>query len=123
MKDNRALDRKPSTGVARLAGGGALAAALAYAMTIACCLPIALGATGAVLATASVLLGRFQPYLAGGALLLIVFALIRAHRPPKECPRLEGCPPPSRRRPLGLWLIAVVVVILLTMPYWVTRLL
>jgi hypothetical protein len=123
MKDASPPDSSRADRLAGLAGGGAVAAAVAYSMTILCCLPIALGAGGAVLAAASGFLGPFQPYLAGLALFLVAFALFRAHRSPKRCQLAAGCPPASRSRPLVLWLLAAVVLALLTMSYWVTWLL
>ncbi|HXO20866.1 MAG TPA: mercuric transporter MerT family protein [Thermoanaerobaculia bacterium] len=104
----------------RLAGGGALAAALAYFLTALCCLPVALGATGAALAGVAGFLGPYQPLLAGIALLLLAVAFYRAYRRPTVC--VAGQCPPARSR-AALWFFAVAVLLLLTARFWISRLL
>jgi|HubBroStandDraft_1064217.scaffolds.fasta_scaffold711308_1 hypothetical protein len=118
MRENHHGVYNRSDRLSGLAGGGALAAALAYSLTSVCCLPFALGVGGAVLAAASGFLGPLQPYFAGCALLLVAYALWRAYRPRQQCALATACPPASRRKPLGLWLLAAIVVVLLTMTYW-----
>ena len=102
-------------GGSRWAGGAALAAAVAYVLTAACCVPVALGVAGATVAGLSGFLGPYQPYLGGVALLLLAVAFYRAYRQPGRC---TGDGAPAARPPLALWLLAAAVLVLLTAPFW-----
>jgi hypothetical protein len=99
----------------RWVGGGAVAAAVAYVLTAACCLPLVLGvAAGATVAARFGFLARYQPYLGGIALLLVAVAFYRAYRRPG---RSAGECAPARPG-IALWLLAVAVLVLLTAPFW-----
>lgn len=122
MSDRPSQEKGPieSSSDLRLAGGGALAVALAYSLTALCCLPVAFGAAGAVLAGLAGFLGPYQPYLAGIALLLLGVAFYRAYRRPTPC--ADGhCPPARSRR--AAWFFAAGVLVLLTSRFWLSRLL
>ena len=134
------MDAAPTKGGAsgRLAAGGALAAAIGYALATVCCAPIALGvAAGAVAALSW--LRPLQPYLAGFAVLLLAWAFVLAHRRSVRCEPEESSLPdgmrgsvegegggvrcrPASRPPLMLWLLAAIVALLLTAPFWTTLL-
>jgi mercuric ion transport protein len=109
------LPRERGRGGPRWAAGGALAAAVAYVLTLACCVPVALGVAGAAVAGLSGFLAPYQPYLAGVALLLLGVAFYRAYRRPGRC---AGECAPAARPPLALWLLAAAVLVLLTAPFW-----
>lgn len=90
-----------------------VAAVLAAATALSCCLPLApiLAAVG--FAGAAAWFEPAQPLLMGGAVLLLVFGFVQAYRAP-------ACP--ARRR-IGslvlLWAAAVAVVAMLLFPQWV----
>lgn len=105
-------------GVAKWSGLGGLAAAGAFALSWICCLPLAVGASGAALALAANVGWSLRPWLAGAAVLLVGFALYRVHRQAPCGP--EGCADPRRRRRIRLlvWGLAVLVAAMITLPWW-----
>jgi len=105
---------------AKLSQGGALAAATTAAATILCCLPFAAGVLGAGVAAAGAHLAPLRPYLTAVSLLFLAISFHQAYRAPVSC-RTEGCDagPPSRRYLcVTVWVVAVLVVLLLTASWW-----
>jgi mercuric ion transport protein len=104
----------------RWAEAGALGAAGTVAATIFCCLPFATGVIGAGMAALGAHFAPFQPYLAGLSLALLGYALYQAYRPGAVVCVGERCdaPSPLHYRRLTVWIMAVIVVLLLTASWW-----
>lgn len=97
----------------------AVASMIAATVASACCIgPVVLVLLGAGTFGAS--LGALEPYrpiFVGVTTLLLGFAFYGAYRPTKDC---ETCSPVSqRRRRRSVWVAALVVVVLVTFPYYV----
>ena len=97
----------------------AAASVLAATVASACCLgPVALMAVGAGAFGASMAsLERYRPIFLAVTALLVGAAFYLAYRPMSAC---DSCPPAARRRgKITAWLAALLVVALVTFPYYV----
>ena len=105
---------------ARWSAVGAVAAAGTVAATILCCLPFAAGIAGAGLAAIGARFAPVRPYLTAISLgcLGYAFYLTYQHRAVTCTP--DGCEVQgrSRVRTVAVWIVAVLVVTLLTAPWW-----
>jgi mercuric ion transport protein len=104
----------------RWAEAGALGAAGTVAAAIFCCLPFATGLIGAGVAAFGARFTPLQPYLAGLSLASLGYAFYQAYRPAAGVCVGERCDVPSslRGRRLTAWIVAVIVVLLLTASLW-----
>lgn len=104
---------------------GAVAPALAAALSWFCCLPLGLGLVGTGAAALGARFAPWRPYLLGASAVFLALAFYQAYRPlpPEEaCSAAGSCAPSNRRRQLILvWLIAIVTGALATAPYWADR--
>jgi mercuric ion transport protein len=103
---------------------GALLSALGvFASWLCCLLPLTLGAAGV---GASALGSRLQPYrpvFAAFTVVLLAGAFYQAYRPRSEACAAEAvCARPHGRRAqrLAVWLAALLAVLLMTAPYWLS---
>ena len=100
--------------------GGAVLSAFGVAASWVCCLPLVLGGLGAGSAVLATALAPLRPYLLGASLLLLGGAFYQMYRPRPAAERsgsgTEGCD--GKRRRGFLWMAAVLVLILATVPYW-----
>ena len=105
---------------AAIAGVGALGAAGTVAATIFCCLPFATGIIGAGVAAFGARFAPLQPYLAAASLVSLGYAFYQAYRPGAVVCIGDRCHVPSslRYRRLTVWIMAVIVVLLLTASFW-----
>src|ERR1700730_1916425 len=103
-----------------MAGIGALGAAGTVAATIFCCLPFATGILGAGVAAFGARFAPFQPYLTAASLASLGYAFYQAYRPGAVVCAGERCDVPSslRYRRLTVWIMAFIVVLLLTASWW-----
>jgi mercuric ion transport protein len=99
---------------------GALSAAGTVAATIFCCLPFATGIIGAGVAAFGARFALFQPYLAGVSVASLGYAFYEAYRPGAVVCVGERCDAPSslHYRRVTVWIMALVVVLLLTSSWW-----
>ena len=99
---------------------GALSAAGTVAATIFCCLPFATGIIGASVAAVGARFAPLQPYLAAASLASLGYAFYQAYRPDAIVCVGERRDVPSslRYRRLTVWIMAVIVVLLLTASWW-----
>jgi mercuric ion transport protein len=99
---------------------GALGTAGTVAATIFCCLPFATGIIGAGVAAVGARFAPLQPYLVAASLASLGYAFYQAYRPDGVvCVGERGDVPSSLRyRRLTVWIMAVVVVLLLTASWW-----
>ena len=99
---------------------GALTSAGTVAATILCCLPFATGVIGAGVAAFGARFAPLQPYLIGVSVGLLAYAFYQAYRSDASCVA-PGCDVPKavRRRRIVLWVVALAVLALLTMSWWV----
>jgi hypothetical protein len=100
-------------------GFGALAAAAAPSLLWVCCLPLAAGLLGAGAAGLGARLAPLRPVFSAIALLCLAVAFRLAYRkepcaPGAAC-RVSGS---SHRQRAALWAIALVTLLLLSIPYW-----
>jgi mercuric ion transport protein len=104
----------------RWAEAGALGAAGTVAATIFCCLPFATGVIGAGVAAFGARFAPFQPYLAALSLASLGYAFYQAYRQGATVCVGDRCDTPSslRYRRFALWIMAVIVVLLLTASWW-----
>jgi hypothetical protein len=104
----------------RWAGLGALGAAGTVAATFFCCLPFATGIIGAGVAAFGARFVPFQSYLVALSLASLAYAFYQAYRPGAGVCIGERCEVPSSRRysRLTVWVMAVMVVLLLTASWW-----
>lgn len=100
-------------------GLGALAAAAAPSLLWVCCLPLAAGLLGAGAAGLGARLAPLRPLLSVIALLCLAVAFRFAYRPspcgPDAFCRVSVSP---RRQRAALWAVALVTLLLLSIPYW-----
>ena len=107
-----------STPKVALAAGGVLAV-----LAMFCCGPllllVSLGLGGAWLSSSLELLTPLRPYLIGATLVVLGFAGWRIHRPAAAC-EAEGCAlPKTKVQPMILfWMVAALVLAMLTFPYY-----
>jgi hypothetical protein len=99
---------------------GALSAAGTVAATIFCCLPFATGIIGAGVAAFGARFAAFQPFLAAASLASLGYAFYQAYRPGAVVCVGEQCDAPSTLRycRFTVWIMAVIVVVLLTASWW-----
>ena len=99
---------------------GALSTAGTVAATIFCCLPFATGIVGAGVAAYGARFAPLQPYLAAVSVGLLAYSFYQAYRPSAAVCVGESCDVPRslRYRRIALWLVAVIVCLLLTAPWW-----
>lgn len=97
----------------------ALTSAGTVAATILCCLPFATGIIGASVAAAGARFTATQPYLIAVSLGLLAYSFYQAYRRDATC-TADGCDARASvgRRRMTVWLVAVVVVGLLTVNWW-----
>lgn len=102
---------------------GALSAASTVAATLFCCLPFATGIIGAGVAAFGARFAPFQPYLTGVSLASLGYAFYQAYRPSAVVCVGDSCDVPAslRYRRLTAWIMAIVVVLLLTASWWADR--
>src|SRR2546428_12707680 len=105
-----------STAKSRWAELGALSAAGTVAATIFCCLPFVTGLIGAGVAAFGARFAPFQPYLAGLSVASLGYEFYQVYRPGAVVCVREFCdrPSPYRPRRLTVWLLADLVVLLLS---------
>lgn len=104
--------------MAKWSSVGAVGSALGFSLTWFCCLPIAFGALSGSVAAAGNFLGPWQPYLAGLSLVFLGVAVGQAVRKERQC-RAGTCPLEGRRRRwIVLTMVTIVVLIMITIPYW-----
>lgn len=100
---------------------------VAATVASACCLgPVVLSALGAgALGATVVTLESYRPLFLGLTLVLLCAAFYTTYRPGKgEVCRADGsCTMSSRRARIALWVAAVLVILLVTFPYYVNFLL
>lgn len=104
---------------ARWAQAGALTTAGTVAATILCCLPFATGIVGATLAAFGARFEPLRPFLIAISLGLLAYAFHAAYRRDTAC--ADGScdiPATGRARRVVVWLVATVVVLLLTASWW-----
>ena len=93
----------------------------AIAASVCCIGPVVAVTAGASALTAVAM--RFEPLRPVFLTLtvaLLGFAFYRAYRPsPAECAADAACPPSANRAKLAVWLVAVVVMVFVTFPYYV----
>jgi mercuric ion transport protein len=110
------------TGAARSrwAEVGALGTAGTVAATIFCCLPFATGVIGSGVAALGARFAPFQPYLTALSLASLGYAFYQAYRPGAVVCVGDRCDTPSslRYRRLTVWMMAIIVVLLLTASRW-----
>ena len=97
----------------------AAASVIAGTVASACCIgPVVLVLLGAGTFGASLsALEPYRPIFLGVTALLLGFAFYVAYRPTTDC---DTCSPVARRRgELAVWIAALVVVVLVTFPYYV----
>ena len=94
----------------RATTGGAVFSAFGAALSWICCLPFVLGGLGAFSAALASVLGPLRPYLVGASFLLLGGAFYRTYRPSGEVR--------SKRQRALLWLSAGLILLFLTVPYW-----
>ncbi len=104
--------------------GGALLPAGAALVTASCCLPLGLGLLGLSSATLAVL-APWRPHFLALTAILLGLAFFQAYRPlpaSAACEPGGECPRPVSRRGqrIFLWMIAVVSLVLATLPYWLS---
>lgn len=97
---------------------------VAAAVASACCLgPVLLSLIGAgAFGAAASSLEPYRPYFIGVTVVLLGGAFYATYRPAREeaCGSGGACTPSSRRAArIALWLATVVVVLLLTFPYYI----
>ena len=99
---------------------GALAAASAVAATVFCCLPFAAGVLGAGVAAIGARVAPARPYLAVVSLGFLGYAFYQAYRPRREQCEGENCNARATKRyqRATVWIVALVVVLLLTFTWW-----
>ena len=102
-------------------GSTAILSAVGFSFSWLCCvLPIALlGSTGLAAAGLGTQLEPLRPHLQAVSLLALGLAFYTAYRRRGEeaCEEEEACPSPRRGR-VAVWIFAVLVLLLLTSPYW-----
>lgn len=103
-----------------LSYAGALTSAGSVAAMIFCCLPFATGIIGAGVAAFGARFAPLQPYLIGLSLASLGYAFYQAYRPGAVTCDGDRCDVPSSRRyrRVTVWVMAVVVVLLLTASWW-----
>ena len=102
-------------------GAGALLAAVGA--SLCCVLPVVVAFAGVGSAAFGAMFEPYRPYMIAATVLLLGFAFYRAYRPaPAECAPGESCAVPEngRRQRLLLWIVAVVAMMLLTFPYYIS---
>jgi hypothetical protein len=104
----------------RWAEVGALGAAGTVAATFFCCLPFATGIIGAGVAAFGARFAPFQSYLVTLSLASLAYAFYQAYRPRAAACIGQACELPSsvRDRRVTVWVMAVIVVLLLTASWW-----
>lgn len=110
--------RKPATETAALAVGG-IAALLAGACCLGPFVLVSIGFGGAWLANFQ-LLEPYRPLFIGIALAALGFAGWRIYRPAVACEPGTVCAVPSVRRgyKIGFWIVAALLMLTLTFPYY-----
>jgi MerT mercuric transport protein len=100
-------------------GLGALAAAIGPSLLWLCCLPLAVGLFGAGAAGIGAMLARLRPLFSAIAVLCLAVAFRFAYRR-EPCEEGAACriSESRRRQRATIWVIAVVTVLLLTIPLW-----
>lgn len=101
--------------------GGAVLAALAAAASWLCCLPLALGVLSSGAAGAATVLAPVRPWLTAVSLVLLALAFAQEYWPRRrDCDEASSCRAVRtvRRRRLILWVSALLVALLLTLPSW-----
>ena len=109
-------------GKTTLLGFGAVLTALGA--SLCCILPLAVALLGVGSAAVAARFEPLRPWMAGATVLLLGFAFYQAYRP-EECKEGDECDRSARRRRQRtiLWVVAVLALLLLTLPYYVGRLL
>ncbi|MGH9409759.1 MAG: mercuric transporter MerT family protein [Vicinamibacterales bacterium] len=104
---------------ARWAQAGALTTAGTVAATILCCLPFATGIVGATLAAVGARFEPIRPYLIAISVGLLGYAFYAAYTRASTCAG-ESCDAPTTGRAprVVVWLVAAIVVLLLTASWW-----
>lgn len=112
-----------SPGHARLVNAGALASALAASV---CCLgPLAFALMGLGGGALLLKFEPYRPYLLGVTAVFLGAAFLLAYRRPTgDCASDGTCPPASGRRGqrIAVWIVALIVVLAATFPYYSNRL-
>ena len=105
--------------MSKATASGALGLALASALGWLCCLPIASGAFGIVLAAFAAAVGPWWPVLASASLVLLVVAIVQALWAGGG-PRSDQCDTQNRgqRHWLFVSVVGVLTFALLTLPWW-----
>lgn len=104
----------------RWAQMGALTTAGTVAAGILCCLPFATGVAGAAMAAVGARFEPVRPYLTATSLGLLAYAFYFSYGQTATTCGEAGCEtaPTVRTRRIIVWLIAAVVIALLTAPLW-----
>lgn len=106
----------------KLLGVGAVVAALGA--SLCCILPVAVAILGVGSAALGAKLEFLRPWMSGATVLILGFAFYRAYRPPRCEPGQACAEPTNRRRQRAiLWVVAVLAILLLAFPYYVSWLL
>ena len=105
---------------ARWAQLGAVTSAGTVAAGILCCLPFATGVLGATVAAVGARFEPWRPYLTATSVGLLAYAFYLSYRRTATACETGTCHPVpvARARRLVVWLVAVVVIVLLTAPLW-----
>ena len=103
----------------QLLGAGAVLAA--FGASLCCTLPIAVALLGVGSAALGAKLAPFRPWLAGLTVVFLGVAFYQAYKP-VECELGEACAiPVSRwRHRIVVWIVALVALALIALPYYVS---
>lgn len=112
------MSAKLSNESTALAAGG-IAALLAGACCFGPLIFVSVGLGGAWLSNLTAL-EPYRPAFIGIALVCLAFAWRRIHRPAAECKPGDVCAIPQVRRgyQIGFWIVAAVLLLMLTFPYF-----
>lgn len=93
----------------------------AISASLCCTLPIVVAVLGVGSATLAATLAPLTPWFTGLTILLLGFAFYRAYRPEK-CEPGQACEIPAsrRRQRIILWIVAMVALLLVIFPYYVS---
>ncbi len=95
------------------------AVAAAFGASLCCVLPVAVAILGVGSAALGAQLEPFRPYFLVLTAGLLGLAFWQAYRP-RECEEGEACAvaPKRRRFRIALWVVTLIVIVLVTFPYY-----
>lgn len=105
--------------VSNSTASGALGLALASTLAWLCCLPIATGAFGIVLAAIAAAVSPWWPILAAASVVFLIITIVRAVRGTGGS-SAQSCEVQNRKRNQWLFVsvISALTILLLTLPWW-----